>query len=313
MMNQWAIPCLFPLRRGNQAVITEVSGRICYRPCLMYRCGGRARMLRLTLGPRTVTPAAAKRIANAAKEGKIGSAWKQLWSYGIATPDERTAEAVQRKWAPPAKYPLPSHLPLAPSEVVNSILTQNNWKHALHRLKGGRAADAVGWTSNVFQTLSTSAELDVLLRRIMHDMMAGTLPPDIMKLMTASRLVALRKDARDGVRPIAVPAIWRKVASSMIVEHHKDDVTVDLGRRQFSIYVANGGAAFATRVQELAEASPHSLIIQCDMANAFGSVHRHALQQALQQCSGSLSQVTRAWLARDREHRVYGASGWAPA
>eukprot|EP00971_Amphidinium_carterae_P238736 4739245-Amphidinium_carterae.4 len=140
-----------------------------------------------------------------------------------------------------------------------------------------------------------------------------------MKLMTASSLVALRKDAQDGVRPIAVPAIWRKVASSMIVEQYKDVVTTYLGKRQFGIYVANGSAAFATRVQELAEASPQSLIIQCDMANAFGSVHRHALQQAMQRCSSDLSHMTRSWLAHEstgymlradgRRHKVVSSRG----
>eukprot|EP00971_Amphidinium_carterae_P238737 4739245-Amphidinium_carterae.5 len=52
--------------------------------------------------PGTVTPAAAKRIAAAAKEGKIGTAWKQLWSYGVATPNDHAAEAVEKKWAPPS-------------------------------------------------------------------------------------------------------------------------------------------------------------------------------------------------------------------
>eukprot|EP00971_Amphidinium_carterae_P062981 1246462-Amphidinium_carterae.1 len=34
-----------------------------------------------------------------------------------------------------------------------------------------------------------------------------------MKTMTASNLVALRKDAHDGVRPTAVPSIWKKLAA----------------------------------------------------------------------------------------------------
>eukprot|EP00971_Amphidinium_carterae_P306803 6097283-Amphidinium_carterae.1 len=249
--------------------------------------------------PGTVTPAAAKRIAAAAKEGKIGTAWKQLWSYGVATPTAHTAEAVERKWAPQAEYPLPSPLPLASPDSVNNVLTPNRWKHALRKLKRGRAADAVGWTAEAFLALTHSAELGQLLQRIMLYMLTGALPPEMLKLMSASSLVALRKDAQTGVRPIAVPAIWRKIASSMVVKHFKEVATTHMGNRQFGIYVANGSAAFATKVSELAEASPHSLLIQCDMANAFGSVHRHALQQAMQKCSVDLSHMTRSWLAHE--------------
>eukprot|EP00971_Amphidinium_carterae_P144467 2862904-Amphidinium_carterae.2 len=35
------------------------------------------------------------------------------------------------------------------------------------------------------------------------------------------------------------------------------------------------------------------------MANAFGSVHQHALQQAMQKCNVDLSHMTRSWLTHE--------------
>eukprot|EP00971_Amphidinium_carterae_P279112 5540739-Amphidinium_carterae.1 len=51
-----------------------------------------------------MTTQAARSLASAAREGRIGPAWKQLWSYGLA-PCTQEAAAVRTKWAPTPSRP----------------------------------------------------------------------------------------------------------------------------------------------------------------------------------------------------------------
>eukprot|EP00971_Amphidinium_carterae_P236903 4702111-Amphidinium_carterae.1 len=48
--------------------------------------------------PGLITKASAKRIQNAAENGRVGAAWRQLWSYGIAPSSEQTMQAMLSKW-----------------------------------------------------------------------------------------------------------------------------------------------------------------------------------------------------------------------
>eukprot|EP00971_Amphidinium_carterae_P200578 3980278-Amphidinium_carterae.3 len=74
--------------------------------------------------PGTTTPQAAKSLVSSAREGRIGPAWKQLWSHGIAPNTTETAEAVQHKWAPAPTTALPSITPLPPTEIAEAVLSQ---------------------------------------------------------------------------------------------------------------------------------------------------------------------------------------------
>eukprot|EP00971_Amphidinium_carterae_P033408 657961-Amphidinium_carterae.4 len=120
--------------------------------------------------------------------------------------------------------------------------------------------------------------------------------------MTAIHILILTKSAAGDARPISVPAVWRKLAATRIVTHHRGHTVAQfLGSRQYGIRVPSGTAAFAKRIAELAEASPTHLFIQSSNANAFGSVHRATIQEALTECDHSLS----SRLALSRSHGLY--------
>eukprot|EP00971_Amphidinium_carterae_P167839 3325317-Amphidinium_carterae.1 len=82
--------------------------------------------------PGTIAPQAARVLAIAAKKGRIGPAWEQLWSYGVAPSTVETAEAVQRKWAPEPSVPLPATLPLPPTEITEAVVSQKQLVTASH-------------------------------------------------------------------------------------------------------------------------------------------------------------------------------------
>eukprot|EP00971_Amphidinium_carterae_P153696 3047605-Amphidinium_carterae.1 len=252
--------------------------------------------------PGTITPQAAKALLRAARDGRIGPAWKQLWSHGLAAISEATAEAVQAKWAPAAAAPLPPTTPVPPVDIAEVVTSPKQWVRAVSHLKRGTAADAAGWTTEAFTALSASPTTNPHLRLLVKRQLLGSLPEDEMRCMSTIHILALRKDGRPGVenvRPISVPAIWRKLLSTMIVKHHETEVKTYLGSRQFGVGVSSGVSRFATQISQLAEASQTGVFIQTDISNAFGSIHRHSLQDALGLCSPSLAMCARSWLSRE--------------
>eukprot|EP00971_Amphidinium_carterae_P129774 2570395-Amphidinium_carterae.1 len=249
--------------------------------------------------PGTITPQAAKALVSAAREGRIGPAWKQLWSHGVAPHSEDTAEAVQRKWSPAPATALPAITPSPPTETAEAVTSQKQWLLALRKLKKGTAADAAGWTTEIFVALAAFPATSGHFRQLVKRQMIGTLREDEMRCMGAIHVLALNKNGKGDIRPISVPSVWRKLLSSMIVASHSEAAARFLGTRQHGIGTPNGISRFAKRVAELAVASPHHLFLQTDISNAFGMVHRSSVLDALLQCDESLAACSRSWLSRE--------------
>eukprot|EP00971_Amphidinium_carterae_P342166 6481375-Amphidinium_carterae.1 len=105
----------------------------------------------------------------------------------------------------------------------------------------------------------------------------------------------------------------------MLVTYHQDEARAFLGHRQHGIGVPNGISCFATKIAGLAEARQEYLFLQTDISNAFGMVHRDAVQQSLGECSASLAACSRAWLSREatgyvqvpgqQRHRITSSRG----
>eukprot|EP00971_Amphidinium_carterae_P335939 6472043-Amphidinium_carterae.1 len=234
--------------------------------------------------PGTITSQAAKALVTSAREGRIGPAWKQLWSHGIAPNTAETAAAVQRKWAPAPSTALPSITPLPPTEIAEAVTAQKQWLQATRKLKKGTAADAAGWTTEAFAALNTFPATSGHLRHLVKKQMLGLLREDELRCMGAIHILALNKNNKGEIRPISIPSIWRKLLSSP---------------RQHGIGMPSGISRFAKKVADLAVARPELLFLQTDISNAFGMVHRESVQQALLQCDESLAACSRAWLSRE--------------
>eukprot|EP00971_Amphidinium_carterae_P018057 355968-Amphidinium_carterae.1 len=146
--------------------------------------------------PGTITPQAAKSLVFSAREGRIGPAWKQLWSYGIAPNTHETAEAVQHKWAPAPTTALPSITPLPPTEIAEAVSSQKQWLTAIRKLKKGTAADAAGWTTEAFGALAAFPVTSGHLRQLVKRQIIGTLREEELRCMGAIHVLAFSQKQR---------------------------------------------------------------------------------------------------------------------
>ena len=121
--------------------------------------------------PGLITAVTAGQIARAAEQGRLSAAWKRLCSYGIASPVAAIC-AKKAKWLPPnSEYQLEGHY--AQCTEAAALTDQATLRSATRRLKRGTAPDALGWTTEAWQTLLARSDLLRVLREILLQYLTG--------------------------------------------------------------------------------------------------------------------------------------------
>ena len=142
--------------------------------------------------PGLVTGPSAHKLMQAAKHGRLSSAWKQLFSYGLAPPTVETRATLESKWRPPqTDYQLEGRF-LQPAEVA-IFLDAAAVQRATRALKPGTAPDALGWTSESWKVLASRPELLPVFRELLLQYVTGHSGSVAQDLVNASRLVPLYK------------------------------------------------------------------------------------------------------------------------
>eukprot|EP00971_Amphidinium_carterae_P123382 2443277-Amphidinium_carterae.1 len=89
--------------------------------------------------------------------------------------------------------------------------------------------------------------------------------------MGISKVVLLNKDPQgDGIRPILLVPVWRKVINSVLLQAMQNDMAPTMADVQFG-HLSNGCAQFATYVDGCRRCHPDFALLQLDMASAFGT------------------------------------------
>ena len=109
----------------------------------------------------------------------------------------------------------------------------------------------------------------------------GGFSPECMKLLTASRLIAVPKTS-GGIRPIAVGETFRRLAAKCVLKSTEDTLKEYLSPEQVGVAIPNATETTARRVRLwLQHAGPNHVMLQVDMKNAFGSVFRDRMLSEL--------------------------------
>jgi len=137
---------------------------------------------------------------------------------------------------------------------------------------GGRAAH--------WQVGSGDDEYEALLAKALLQWLQGDAPRQVDELLSLQNLFALRKPS-GGIRPIAVGAFLRRIALKALLRVHDQEVKAAVGPAQYALGRAGGAdAAYKALVLELA-ASPTRAVLSVDMKNAYGTIRRNVVQEAV--------------------------------
>ena len=100
------------------------------------------------------------------------------------------------------------------------------------------------------------------------------------------------KKTQGGVRPVAIGACLRRLALRAGLALHKGILEEAVGEKQFACGKPGGTDALFKEVVRKVEANPGVGIVSLDLANAFGSVKRAAVQKAVRKRASTLAALT---------------------
>ena len=96
-----------------------------------------------------------------------------------------------------------------------------------------------------------------------------------------ARLLAIAKPESSGVRPIAIGEIFTRLVGKAVVIQLRDALQNAMLPLQFGVAVPGGAEAVVLGIRAALEAHPEWVVLKVDVANAFNTVHRSTIFQAL--------------------------------
>ena len=136
----------------------------------------------------------------------------------------------------------------------------------------------------------------------------GNLPESAVDFLALTKLTPLLKDG-GGIRPVAGGEVLRKLAARTLVREHREALREAVGEHQFGAGRPAGGETLVHTVQTVAAQRPEHAWVQLDLANAFPSVCRRAVLDALAEHAPALLPLAEAFLRRPSSFVFVGASG----
>jgi len=130
-------------------------------------------------------------------------------------------------------------------------------------------------------------------------------PPDFVAFHLCAALHAIPKPA-GGVRPIACGSMLRRIAAKAVTRAFGDELRKAAGPLQYAIGRPGGLEVLFKALEAQAELYPDACFVKLDFRNAFNSVERAAVLQALRLQCPELLRVGATLLPMETTHPWYG-------
>ena len=154
-------------------------------------------------------------------------------------------------------------------------------KLVLSRLKNGASAGPSGWTGELVAPLVYDEECLACLAVLVEDVLNGVLPDHARDLLLSSILVPVGKHG-GGVRPIAVSECLYKLTTMYAMDTVRSELPGIFEPVQLGVGAPGGSERAVHIIQAALEASgKNSVLLKCDLKNAFNERNRSQILQEL--------------------------------
>ena len=134
------------------------------------------------------------------------------------------------------------------------------------------------------------------------------IPEPAVDLLGLTKLTPLLKDG-GGIRPVAGGECLRKLAARALVREHKETLLKAVGEHQFGAGRPGGAEILVHAVQVVSEARPSHAWVQLGVKNAFPSIHRQAVLEAVSEGAPALLPIAETFLRRASTFVYLGSDG----
>ena len=216
-------------------------------------------------------------IKSAISDGAMSKACKALLQDGNPAEDVSVSDRLR----PLFPTSPPPNCPLGPSGAVD--FSENVLAKALASFPPGSSSGPSGLRPAHLKDLTHAKESGRLLASLAEFatcFVNGGFPAPVCRLFTASRLLAIpKKDG--GLRPIACGDTLRRLAAKALMRQCLGAVKEKLAPLQVGVAVPGAGEKVVHRLLDWAATAPDEVLLQVDISNAFNSLSRSALLEAV--------------------------------
>ena len=232
--------------------------------------------------PLSSDAAAAKRAAAKLDEGDVKSAIRQLCSSdAVAEPSPATRQLLLPKH-PPA--PADRRAPAPVDPILPLLASVDHVRAAIKSFPSGSSGGPDGLRPQHLKDMTekqVGGSLLASLTNFVNLILAGKVPVWVRPhLFGASLLAFAKKDG--GVRPIAVGVTLRRLAAKVACTSATEDCLAYLKPRQLGVGVKGGAEALVHGARRYLDNLPvNHVFVKLDFSNAFNSVRRDAMREAV--------------------------------
>ena len=238
------------------------------------------------------------RLLRAAKQGRLTTAWRQLYSYGVAAANDATQTLLQQKWIPAPAFATERHGHHMTPADAHDLLSADRLLKATRTLPHGSATDVLGWTHETWQMVHKQPHGQQLHREILTLYATGELGREATDLINSSLAIPLKKNTPGtSLRPIAVPTAFRKVYARVCVMRFRAELKEASGPFQHAAMQADGCRSIALALRDSrAPGEADRFFLRTDIHNAFNQANRQATLDSLATAHPVLQASQYAWL-----------------
>ena len=160
-----------------------------------------------------------------------------------------------------------------------------HWTRTIDRLRPGKALDPGGWSHETVQQAWSNAATAHRIREWLESYFARASVPEA-QLMQMHRTVLLTKPGSTSIRPILVSTIWKKILAGATTQAVRPLFEDLFAHSQYGIGIAGGASSMHRNLTSQLLQNEDFAFLQLDFANAFGAIHRTAVQQAIEHTLG---------------------------
>jgi len=159
------------------------------------------------------------------------------------------------------------------------------------------------WGSVTVDTESWEAAAQVVVMFAL-----GECSPEFLEANLGARVFALRKP-NGKLRPIACGSVLRRLAARVSCAVFREDIQQACGKLQFAVGRRAGCELVHKAISALSCASPQDVVLKFDCTNAFNTMPRELILDAVRRRAPGLLPVVSSWLCRPTTHRFWGVDG----
>ena len=133
----------------------------------------------------------------------------------------------------------------------------------------------------------------------------GEVPVDALDAALGARLVPLRKP-NGKLRPLACGSVIRRLGARAVCAVYRDDLRAACGPHQYAVGRRAGCELVHKSITALVESVPGAVVLAFDATNAYNSMPRQRVLDAVCARAPALFPVAHAWLGRPTQHLYWG-------